>query len=118
MKIFKKYTFDSAHYLPNVADDHKCKRMHGHTYHLTVFIEGDVDPKYGWIVDFNEIKRVLNPIIDRLDHHTLNDIEGLENPTCEILAQWLYKTIQVELPLLESIEIYETPTSGAIYRED
>jgi len=117
MKIFKKYTFDSAHYLPNVSDDHKCKRMHGHTYHLTVFIEGDVDPKFGWIIDFNDIKRVLNPIIDRLDHHTLNDIEGLENPTCEILAQWLYKTIKKELPLLESIEVYETPTSGAIYTE-
>ncbi len=91
--------------------------MHGHTYLLTVFIEGKVDPKYGWIIDFNDIKAVLNPIIERLDHHTLNDIEGLENPTCEILAEWLYKTIKKELPLLESIEVYETPTSGAIYSE-
>ena len=117
MKIFKKYTFDAAHYLPNVSDDHKCKRMHGHTYHLTVFIEGDIDPNFGWIIDFNDIKAVLNPIIDRLDHHTLNDIEGLENPTCEILAQWLYKTIKPKLPLLQSIEVYETPTSGAVYEE-
>lgn len=91
--------------------------MHGHTYHLTVFIEGDVDPVYGWIIDFNDIKKVLNPIIDRLDHHTLNDIEGLENPTCEVLSEWLYNTIKKEIPLLESIEVYETPTSGAIYTE-
>tara|TARA_R110002072_G_scaffold302668_1_gene487151 strand:- start:4669 stop:5022 length:354 start_codon:yes stop_codon:yes gene_type:complete len=115
MKIFKKYTFDSAHFLPNVSETHKCKRMHGHTYHLTVFIEGEIDEKYGWIIDFNDLKSVVNPVIEQLDHHVLNEIEGLENPTCEILAKWLYDKIKPDVPLLESIEIYETPTSGAIY---
>jgi len=115
MKIFKKYTFDSAHFLPNVSETHKCKRMHGHTYHLTVFIEGKIDEKYGWIIDFNDLKSVVNPVIEQLDHHVLNEIEGLENPTCEILAKWLYDKIKSDVPFLESIEVYETPTSGAIY---
>ncbi len=117
MKIFKKYTFDSAHYLPNVPDTHKCKRMHGHTYHLTVYVEGQLDDQLGWVMDFGDLKDIVNPIIKRLDHYILNDIEGLENPTCENLAKWIFRELKPNLPLLKEIELYETPTSGVIYSE-
>lgn len=115
MKIFKEFTFDAAHYLPNVPDGHKCKNMHGHTYHLKVFIEGELDEKLGWVIDFSDLKKHINPIIDRLDHHTLNEIPGLENPTCELMTVWLWNQIKPNIPLLSRIELNETPTSGAIY---
>ena len=116
MVIFKKFSFDSAHFLPNVADDHKCKNVHGHTYHLTVFIEGDLDPKLGWVMDFTDLKKVIDPLLKRIDHKFLNDIQGLENPTCEIFAKWVWDEIIVDLPGLYKIELNETPTSGVVYR--
>lgn len=115
MKIFKEFSFDAAHYLPNVPEGHKCKNMHGHTYHLKVFIEGELDKKLGWVIDFKELKQHINPIIDRMDHHTLNDIPGLENPTCEMIAVWLWEQIKPNIPMLCRIELKETPTSGAVY---
>lgn len=115
MQIFKEFTFDSAHFLPNVPDGHKCKVMHGHTYHLKVYIEGELDKRLGWVIDFKELKRHIHPVIERLDHHTLNEIEGLENPTCELIAVWLWHQIKPNIPLLYRIELNETPTSGAIY---
>ena len=115
MQIFKKFSFDSAHVLPNVPDGHKCKKLHGHTYHLTVFFEGELDSNLGWIIDFTEIKAKMKPIIERLDHNYLNDIPGLENPTCEVMCVWLWNEIKPLIPLLSKIELKETPTSGAIY---
>lgn len=115
MLIFKSFTFDSAHFLPNVPEDHKCKRMHGHTYRLTVYLEGSLDPNLGWVVDFADLKRIIKPVIDSVDHHVLNDIEGLENPTCEKMAVWLWDQIKPGMPMLAKVELWETPTSGAIY---
>lgn len=115
MQIFKQFSFDSAHVLPNVPDGHKCKNLHGHTYHLTVFFEGNLDSSLGWVIDFTEIKTKMTPIINRLDHNYLNDIKGLENPTCEIMCVWLWDEIKPLLPALSKIELKETPTSGAIY---
>lgn len=115
MIIFKKFTFDSAHFLPNVPDGHKCKEVHGHTYHLTAYFAGEIDDEMGWVLDFADIKKVLKPIIDRIDHKLLNDLKGLENPTCEVIAQWLWKEIKIQLPGLVKIKLDETPTSGAIY---
>ena len=115
MIIFKKFTFDSAHALPNVPDGHKCKEVHGHTYHLKVVIEGDLDNHLGWVMDFAEVKSVINPIIKSIDHKYLNDIEGLENPTCEIIAKWLWDKIKAGIPMLKRIELDETPTSGVVY---
>ena len=115
MIIFKKFTFDSAHSLPNVPDGHKCKEVHGHTYHLTVFIEGELDSKLGWVMDFAVIKDVIKPIVDIIDHKYMNDIEGLENPTCEIIAKWLWDRIKPGIPMLTKIELNETPTSGTVY---
>ncbi|MAZ37706.1 MAG: 6-carboxytetrahydropterin synthase QueD [Crocinitomicaceae bacterium] len=115
MLIYKQFTFDSAHQLPNVPEGHKCKNLHGHTYHLTVYIEGDLNPKLGWVMDFSDLKAVLKPILDQLDHNYLNDIKGLENPTSEVLVVWIWNQIKPALPLLTRLELKETPTSGAIY---
>ena len=115
MEIFKQFTFDSAHLLPHVPDGHKCKHLHGHTYHLTVFFTGEIDENLGWVIDFSEIKSQIKPIIDLLDHKYLNDIPGLENPTCEVMCVWLWAKIKPLLPQLSKIELKETPTSGAVY---
>ncbi len=115
MKIFKTFTFDSAHFLPNVPEGHKCKNVHGHTYRLTVFFEGELVKDLDWVVDFADIKKVVGPIIDQIDHKLLNDIEGLENPTCEIIAKWLWNKIVFKMPSIAKIELYENTTSGAIY---
>ncbi|MBS1522117.1 MAG: 6-carboxytetrahydropterin synthase QueD [Bacteroidetes bacterium] len=115
MIIYKKFSFDSAHFLPNVPDGHKCREMHGHTYHLTLYLEGAVREHEGWVVDFGDIKKIMRPVIDMLDHHLLNDIPGLKNPTAELLAIWIWNKVKPQLPMLKKIELKETPTSGVIY---
>jgi len=115
MVIYKKFAFDSAHFLPNVPEGHKCKNMHGHTYNLTVYLEGDLDTELQWVMDFKELKDVVKPVIESIDHQLLNDIKGLENPTAERIVVWIWEQIQPKLPLLSKLELNETPTSGAIY---
>lgn len=115
MLIYKEFTFDSAHQLPNVPEGHKCKNLHGHTYKLTVYLEGEIDEKFGWVMDFNDLKQVMQPLLLRMDHNYLNDIPGLENPTSEVLARWIWNQIHPALPLLAKIELRETPTSGVVY---
>ena len=115
MEIYKEFSFDSAHFLPNVPDGHKCKQMHGHTYRLRVVLNGETDPRLGWIMDFKELKDAVLPVIDQLDHKLINDIKGLENPTAENITVWIWNQIKPSLPLLCRIELYETPTTGVIY---
>lgn len=115
MIIYKQFFFDSAHFLPNVPDGHKCKNVHGHTYALTIFVEGDLLAHEGWVIDFGDLKAVIKPLIDRLDHAMLNDIPGLENPTAELMAVWIWNQVKPRLPQLCKIELKETPTSGVIY---
>ena len=115
MIIFKQFTFDSAHFLSRVPEGHKCREIHGHTYKLTVFFEGNLDEKLGWVMDFADAKRAIQPVIELVDHKLLNNVAGLNNPTCELLAVWLWDKIKPVLPLLKKIELYETPTSGVIY---
>lgn len=115
MIIYKQFSFDSAHFLPAVPKGHKCGNMHGHTYSLTVFIEGMPEQKSGWIIDYGDLKKVIKPIIDQLDHHLLNEILGLENPTSENLSIWLWNKIKPLLPNLIKIELKETPSSGVTY---
>ncbi len=115
MRIFKEFHFDSAHFLPQVPDGHKCKEVHGHTYRLTLYFEGELDESFGWVIDFAEIKKEVKPIIDSIDHRLLNDIDGLENPTCEVIAVWLWRRIKKRIPQLCKIKLYETLTSGAVY---
>lgn len=116
MIIYKEFTFDSAHFLPNVPEGHKCKHMHGHTYHIRITLEGPVEPHVGWVLDFSELKEQWKPIEKVLDHKVLNDIPGLENPTAENIAVWIWNKLVDTLPYLSEIELKETPTSGVIYR--
>jgi len=115
MEIYKEFSFDSAHFLPNVPDGHKCKNMHGHTYRLRVVLTGQTDPVLGWIMDFKELKDAVSPVIDQLDHKLINDIKGLENPTAENITVWIWNKIKPSLQQLSRIELYETPTTGVIY---
>ena len=115
MQLFKKFTFDAAHFLPNVPEGHKCREIHGHTYQLTVFLEGTPDANLGWVLDFADLKRAIEPVIQQVDHKFLNQVPGLENPTCEYIAIWLWNQLKPALPLLSKIELYETPTSGVVY---
>jgi 6-pyruvoyltetrahydropterin/6-carboxytetrahydropterin synthase len=115
MIIFKHFTFDSAHCLPRVPIGHKCEEIHGHTYKLTVFVKGEVMDYPGWVLDFSEISSVVKSVLEHVDHKMLNAVPGLENPTCERLAEWLWNKIKPQIGGLSKIELYETPTSGVIY---
>ena len=116
MDIYKKFSFDSAHYLPNLPEDHKCKRMHGHTFNVEIHISGPIDKKIGWIMDFGDVKEVCDPVINQLDHIVLNEVPGLENPTSENLSKWIWKRLKPKLQYLTSIEVKETCSTGCIYR--
>jgi len=115
MKIFKEFHFEAAHFLPNVPPGHKCRNMHGHSYRLILYLEGPVKNPSGWVMDFGEIKKVTAPLIEKLDHHLLNEIEGLENPTVENIAKWIWSNLESKLPLLSEIHLYETQASGCIF---
>ena len=115
MEIWKDFTFEAAHLLPNVPDGHKCKRLHGHSYRVRVHVRGDLDPELGWVVDFADIRKACKPVISQLDHYYLNDVEGLENPTSERIAQWIWDRLKPDLPILSCIEVAETCTSGCRY---
>jgi 6-pyruvoyltetrahydropterin/6-carboxytetrahydropterin synthase len=115
-RITKRFSFDSAHWLPNVPEGHKCGRLHGHTYTVEIALEGELDAEMGWIVDFGEIKTAFKPLEAQLDHFCLNDIEGLENPTAEVMARWLYERMKPLLPQLADITVRETANTSAVYR--
>ena len=116
MDIFKEFSFEAAHRLPNVPADHKCARLHGHSFRVEVHVTGPVGSETGWVMDFAEIKRAFQPLVAQLDHHYLNEIEGLENPTSEVLAQWIWDRLRAQLPGLSKILVRETCTSGCVYR--
>ena len=117
IEIVKSFRFEAAHYLPNVPEGHKCKRLHGHSFRFDVVCKGDADPKSGWFIDFGDISRVVKPlIVDYLDHYCLNDIDGLSNPTSEEISMWLWRKIKPELNSLYKIVVEETCTSKCIYR--
>lgn len=118
MEIFKEFRFEAAHRLPNVPKEHKCARLHGHSFRVEVHVRGPVDPTSGWIMDFADIKAAFEPIHHQLDHHYLNEIEGLENPTSEVLAQWIWVRLKPRLMLLSKIVVRETCTSGCVYEGD
>jgi len=115
MEIFREFTFEAAHRLPNVPEGHKCARLHGHSFRVEVHVSGDVDPVAGWVMDFADVKRAFKPLHDQLDHHYLNEVPGLENPTSEVLAQWIWARLTDQLPLSKVI-VRETCTSGCVYR--
>ena len=116
MRLFKDFSFEAAHRLPNVPAGHKCARLHGHSFQVRVNVDGSVGPETGWVMDFAELKAAFAPVYDQLDHRYLNDIEGLENPTSENLARWIWRALATRLPGLSEIEVRETCSTGCIYR--
>ncbi len=115
MEIFKEFTFEAAHHLPHVPADHKCRRLHGHSFHVAIFVQGEIDKQSGWVMDFADIKTAFDPILKQLDHYCLNEIVGLENPTSENIACWIWQRLKPSLPTLSKIIIRETCNSGCVY---
>ena len=115
MDIFKAFTLESAHRLPNVPAGHKCARLHGHSFRVEIHVSGEVDAQVGWVQDFADIKSAFQPLFEQLDHNYLNDIKGLENPTSENLVRWVWERLKPVLPLLSKVVLHETCTCGAIY---
>lgn len=117
IELTKNYTFEAAHRLPRVPPDHKCSRMHGHSFRVEVVMAGEIDPELGWLLDFADITAIVEPLLkSELDHRTLNDVPGLENPTSEILSVWLWNRLAPELPGLTAITVAETCTARCTYR--
>lgn len=114
-RLERSYKFESAHFLPKVPAGHKCARMHGHSYVVTLAVEGEIDPELGWLLDFAAIDEHANPVIKQLDHQTLNEIDGLANPTCELLAVWLWQRL-AGLSGLSEVIVQETLTARCVYR--
>lgn len=116
LELRKSFQFEAAHLLPKLPLNHKCRRLHGHSFQVEVVVAGEVDPKLGWVMDYAEISAAFKPIWEKLDHHYLNEIRGLENPTSEIVAAWIWKQLKPKLPLLTEIVVAETCTARCVYR--
>lgn len=115
MEIWKEFRLESAHRLPCVPPDHKCARLHGHSFRVAVHVSGPVDSRLGWVIDFADIARAWEPLHEQLDHRLLNEVPGLENPTSEHLARWVWERLRPALPGLARVVVHETCTSGCSY---
>lgn len=115
MDIYKTFTIEAAHRLPNVPAGHKCARLHGHSFVIELHVSGEPGAETGWVMDFADLKAAFLPLYEQLDHHYLNEIEGLENPTSERLAIWIWERLKPQVPLLSAVVVRETCTSGCRY---
>jgi len=118
MRLYKEFSFEAAHRLPNVPAGHKCARLHGHSFQIRVTVDGPVGEQTGWVMDFADLKSAFRPVYDKLDHRYLNEIVGLENPTSENLARWIWRQLHPTLAGLAEVEVRETCSTGCIYRGD
>jgi len=116
VELIKEYRFEAAHRLPEVPPDHKCARLHGHSFKFEVHVVGPVDARTGWFIDYGDLDQVIAPLLDQLDHHYLNEVEGLANPTSEVLARWLFERVKTQIAELSAITLYETCDARCIYR--
>jgi 6-pyruvoyltetrahydropterin/6-carboxytetrahydropterin synthase len=116
MELRKSFQFEAAHLLPRLPKSHKCRRLHGHSFKVEIVVAGECDPKQGWLMDYAEISRAFKPLWEKLDHRYLNEIPGLQNPTSEAIAVWIWQRLQPRLPLLTEVVVAETCTARAIYR--
>jgi 6-pyruvoyltetrahydropterin/6-carboxytetrahydropterin synthase len=117
-EIYKEFRFEAAHRLPHAPEGHRCRRLHGHSFRVRVFVSGALAEPQGWVIDFADIKAAMAPLLEALDHNYLNDIPGLENPTAEMLAAWFMERIGPRLPSLSAVEVAETCTAGCILRRN
>lgn len=125
VRLIKTFNFEAAHYLPSFPEGHKCRRMHGHSFKVDVVIAGRIASDQHHLIDYAEIAAAIQPLYEQLDHRCLNDIPGLENPTSEMVAKWLWDRLTADgkfarkshaAPALEQITVYETCTSRCEYR--
>ncbi len=116
VELRHRFSFEAAHHLPAVPEDHKCRRLHGHSFQAEIVVSGPVGAQSGWVLDYSELKGAVRPLLERLDHHHLNDIEGLENPTSEHIAIWIWNRLSPDLPGLTAVSVDETCNNGCTYR--
>lgn len=116
MDLIKSFQFEAAHLLPRLPKSHKCRRLHGHSFNVDVVVSGPCDPKLGWVMDYADIAAAFQPVWQKLDHRYLNEIPGLENPTSELLARWIWRRLKPRLPLLKEIVVAETCQSKCRFR--
>lgn len=118
VRLVKTFDFEAAHWLPSFPEGHKCRRLHGHSFKVDVVVAGNVPKERGYLIDYGEIKAAIAPLRERLDHYCLNDIEGLENPTSEMIAAWIWDRLRPALPMLAEVVVHETCTSRCHYCGD
>ncbi|AGA64754.1 Queuosine biosynthesis QueD, PTPS-I [Liberibacter crescens BT-1] len=116
MKITQAFTFEAAHHLSHLPKTHKCHRMHGHSYRVEITLQGNINPETGFVEDFFNIESSMSHVLALLDHQSLNDIDGLEKPSVENIALWIWNKINHTIPLLFSVRVYETSMSWAEYQ--
>jgi 6-pyruvoyltetrahydropterin/6-carboxytetrahydropterin synthase len=116
LELRKTYQFEAAHLLPRLPDSHKCRRLHGHSFTAEIVVAGPCDPELGWVMDYADISAAFKPLLETLDHSYLNEIPGLENPTSENVAVWIWERLKPELPALKEVVIAETCTACCVYR--
>jgi 6-pyruvoyltetrahydropterin/6-carboxytetrahydropterin synthase len=117
MVVFRTFRFHAARHLPNLDDNHICKQTHGHTFNLTVYVEGNIDTTTGFVIDFFDIDKIVNAnILSIIDHKLLNDIPNLSNPTSENLSKWIWNTLAVKIDGLSKISLSEDHGTGIIYK--
>ncbi len=115
MTVFREFHFEAAHSLPEAPPGHKCRRVHGHSYRLVVHVRGRIQPRTGWVMDFADLRAVVDPLIAELDHQYLNDLEGLSCPTAEVIVRWCWRRLKPGLPGLSKLELFETARCGCAY---
>lgn len=116
MDLRRTFQFEAAHLLPHLPETHKCRRLHGHSFQVEIVVTGEVDPAFGWVMDYADVKAAFKPLWERLDHYYLNEVKGLENPTSENLAIWIWNELKPRLPLLSEVVVAETCTAKCVYR--
>ena len=116
VELRKTFQFEAAHLLPNLPTSHKCRRLHGHSFQVEIVVAGECDPKFGWLMDYADISEAFKPFWEQLDHRYLNEIPGLENPTSENIALWIWEHLKPTLPLLSEVVVAETCTARCVYR--
>lgn len=116
MEIIQEFSFEAAHLLPNLPSEHKCSRLHGHSFRVALSVTGGLDPEKGWIMDFDDVGTIFKPFLEQLDHHYLNEVPGLENPTSEIISRWIWDNLKPQLPGLSKVKLWETCEQACVYR--
>jgi 6-pyruvoyltetrahydropterin/6-carboxytetrahydropterin synthase len=118
IELRKSFQFEAAHLLPRLPESHKCRRLHGHSFKVEIVVSGEQDPELGWLIDYAEIAAAFKPLWTQLDHRYLNELDGLENPTSENIAIWIWDRLRPTLPMLEEVVVAETCTAKCVYRGD